>query len=131
MGNTYRPSALSDREWAEHDGASTLPCFTSLRRLITSEWAARFLMPSEGAPLGEGLVVASELDGRLFKWKQSGENLGKVPEQLQKVVTALRALKGSPKMNILPPNLLEIFERLLLVATKPQVTLAPVATKPV
>jgi len=74
-------------------------------------------MPSEGPALGEGLVVASEADGRLFKWKHSGEDLGKVPEQLAEAVQKLRSLAGSPEAEKIPPGLLEVFERLLLVGT--------------
>lgn len=113
----YQPSGLTEPLWAEHDGAGRLPMFSSLRQLIASEWAGRFLLPESGSPLGEGLVVVSAVDGRLFKFKHGGEDLGKVPEQLLEVVTALRALASSERAGLLPPDLLPVFERLLLVAT--------------
>lgn len=71
----------------------------------------------------------SAVDGRLFKFKHAGEDLGKVPEQLLEIVTVLRALATSERAGLLPPDLLAVFERLLLVATsKPEVEQA--APKP-
>merc|ERR1712083_617088 len=88
-----------------------------------SRWAHRFLVPEDGSPLGEGLVVASEADGRLFKWKHAGESLGKVPERLAKAVGELRTWAGDGRRaRLLPPGLVAGFERVLHVAsTKPRV----------
>lgn len=90
---------------------------------MASGWARRFLLPEHGAPLGEGLVVASEADGRLFKWKHAGEGLGKVPERLAEAVSALHKWAGDGRRaRLLPPGLVEAFELLLHVAsTKPRV----------
>jgi len=120
VSDAYQPSgSLQGPQWAEHDGTGTLPYFRSLRRLLLSEWAKRFFLPAESPPLGEGLVVASEWDGRLFKWKHGGEDLGRVPEQLGRAVEALHGLSSNVRAELLPPGLLEVFERLLLVATTP------------
>lgn len=91
--------------------------FTSLRELLLSEWARSILLPVDGAPLGEGLVIASEADGTLFKWKHAGESLGSVPKKLAEAVKALRGLSASARAESLPQGTLEIFERLLQVAT--------------
>jgi len=118
VSNGYQPAGTcSALDWAEHEGSGDLPRFGSLRGLLLSDWARRFLLPAKGVPLGEGLVVASEADGTLFKLKHGGEELGKVPEQLDAAVAALRGLVGSPQMEMLPPGLLEVFEALLLIAT--------------
>jgi len=129
VAEVYRPAgSITPEQWAQHDGTEALPCFQSLQQLLLSRWAQRFLLPADGMPLGEGLVVASEADGRLFKWKQGGEDLGRVPEQLLEIVVALRDLAGSPKAGLFPPGLLDVFERLLLVSnTKP---VEPVAAAP-
>jgi len=121
VAEAYTPAGtITAGQWAEHDGKDKLPRFHSLRQLLLSKWAQRFLLPADGVPLGEGLVVASEADGRLFKWKHGGEELGKVPEQLHEAVEVLRSVAGTPTAELLPPGLLEVFERLLLVAsTKP------------
>eukprot|EP00928_Gymnodinium_smaydae_P016884 TRINITY_DN1639_c0_g1_i2.p1 TRINITY_DN1639_c0_g1~~TRINITY_DN1639_c0_g1_i2.p1 ORF type:complete len:420 (-),score=110.19 TRINITY_DN1639_c0_g1_i2:155-1414(-) len=111
----YRPDCLAEELWADHDGVGELPYFRSMRRLIDSEWAQRLLLPADGPPLGEGFVVCSEADGRLFKWKHAGEELGKVPDQLGQVVQQLRALDD--KIKLLPADVLPAFERLLQVAT--------------
>merc|ERR1712048_1076540 len=108
---------MGESDWGEHDGNGMLPQFRSLRHLLLSEWAQRFFLPADGLPLGEGLVIASEADGRLFKWKHAGEMLGNVPDQLAEAVEFLRSIEGSPQAELLPAGLLEIFERLLLVAT--------------
>merc|ERR1711879_7406 len=72
---------------------------------------------------GEGLVVASESDGRLFKWKHAGEELGKVPERLAKAVRELRTWAGdSRRAKLLPTCLVAGFERALhFASTKPRV----------
>lgn len=118
---------LTDVYWPsgaplEDDGSSpcnggTLPTFRSLRQLILSEWAQRVLAPADRMPLAEGLVLASAMDGRLFKWKNAGEELGKVPDQLRGAVERLQALSGRPDAQLLLRGLLEVFERLLFVAT--------------
>lgn len=114
----YRPNgAGSAEEWSQHEGRGDLPRFASLRALLASPWARRFLLPAAGAPLGEGLVVASEADGRLFKLKHGGENLGRVPEQLGDLVEGLRRLGAARREAALPAGLLEACETLLLVAT--------------
>jgi len=121
VAEAYMPAGIiTPEQWAEHDGTETLPCFRSLHQLLLSEWAQRFLLPADGIPLGEGLVLASEADGTLFKWKHGGEDLGKVPEQLLEAVEALRSFAGSPQAGLFPSGLLDVFERLLLVSnTKP------------
>ena len=108
-------------QWADHIGTNwRLPKFASLRELILSEWASRFFMPaSQGRPLGEGLVVCSEPNAKLSKWKHGGEEApswvaGNTPAKLAEAVELLRGLQGNP---MLPPGLLEICERLQLVAT--------------
>lgn len=114
----YRPSgAITEVQWADHHGKGSLPFFQSLRQLLLSPWAQRFLLPADGVPLGEGLVVVSEADGTLFKWKHAGEELGKVPDELEEAVKMLRGVAASPQAELLPPGLLDVFERLLLVAT--------------
>jgi len=101
-----------------HDGRGSLPYFTSLRKLLASDWAHSFFSPSNGAMHGEGLVVASEADGRLFKWKHGGEELGKVPEQLEQAVAMLKEIAQSDHASkCLPHGLLQVFEQLLQVAT--------------
>lgn len=131
VAESYMPAGtITASQWAEHDGTEKLPRFHSLQQLLVSKWAQRFLLPADGVPLGEGLVVASEADGRLFKWKNGGEDLGKVPEQLHEAVEVLRSIACTPKVELLPPGLLEVFERLLLVATtKPCEPAASAATK--
>lgn len=117
VAEAYMPAGIiTPEQWAEHDGTEALPCFKSLRQLLLSKWAQRFLLPVDGIPLGEGLVLASEADGRLFKWKHGGEDLGKVPDQLLEAVEALRSFAGLPQAALFPPGLLDIFERLLLVS---------------
>lgn len=117
----YHPSDLSGSEWAAHDGTGPVACFNSMRALLTSDWAQRFLMPAHGSPCGEGLVVASEADARLFKWKHAGEGLGKVPEKLAKATAELQKWANSSQASLLPPGLVQAFERLRLVAqTQPK-----------
>lgn len=118
VAEAYRPAgSITPEQWAEHDGMDALPCFQSLQQLLLSQWAQRFLLPADGIALGEGLVLASEADGSLFKWKHGGEDLGKVPQQLLEAVEALRSFAGSPQAVFFPPGLLDVFERLLLVST--------------
>jgi hypothetical protein len=118
VSEAYRPAgSITETQWKEHGGTGTLPQFQSLRHLLLSDWAYRFLLPADGVPLGEGLVVASGTNGKLFKWKHAGEELGKVPELLAEAVDALRGITASPQAGLLPEGLLHIFERLLLVAT--------------
>jgi len=131
VADIYRPLGnITEGQWSEHDGVGNLACFHSLRQLVLSPWAQRFLLPSDGIPLGEGLVVASDADGKLFKWKHAGEELGNIPAQMAKVVAIIRNLAGSNQAECLPPGMLEFFERLLLVATtKPTGSRAPVVTE--
>lgn len=118
VAEKYMPAGeITTTQWAEHDGEGRLPCFRSLRRLLLSEWAHRFFLPANGVPLGEGLVIASEADGRLFKWKHAGEELGNVPTELAEAVETVRSIAGSPEIHLFPEGLLEVLERLLLVAT--------------
>lgn len=128
VADTYKPSGnMTQDQWAEHDGQGSLPCFQTLRQLLLSQWLQRFLLPADGIPLGEGLVVACEADGRLFKLKHAGEELGKVPDQMSEAVQALRGLAASPHADLLPQGLLDIFEQLLLISTtKPVASTAPV-----
>lgn len=114
----YVPKALTNTHWTAHDGRGALPYFTSLRKLLASDWAHFFFSPSKGAMLGEGLVVASEADGRLFKWKHGGEELGKNPGQLAEAVAMLNEISHSDHAaRFLPTGLLQVFEKLLQVAT--------------
>jgi hypothetical protein len=115
---SYVPQDLDNVQWKAHDGRGSLPYFTSLRKLLASDWAQSFFSPSKGAMTGEGLVVASEADGRLFKWKHGGEELGKVPEQLEQAVARLKEIDQSDHASkLLPHGLLQVFEKLLQVAT--------------
>lgn len=124
VADVYRPAEkVTEAEWAGHDGHGTLPYFKSMRAFLSSEWLRRFLMPKEGAPLGEGLVVASEVDGRLFKLKHGGEELGNMPELLQQACETLGALEMRA-----PSGMLEVFDGLRALATaKP---IAQAATEP-
>ena len=110
---------IESAQWVEHTGVGSLPRFASMRELILSEWASRFFMPaSQGGPLGEGLVVCSEPNwscaAKLTKWKHGGEEAGNTPAKLAEAVELLRGLDPSV---VLPQGLLEICERLQLVAT--------------
>jgi hypothetical protein len=40
-------------------------------------------------PLGEGMVVASSFDGRMFKLKHGGEECGKVPDRVSELIDIL------------------------------------------
>lgn len=130
--SAYRPAGVTEAQWARHQGEGALPRFGSLRQLLESEWAQHRLLPADGVPRCEGLVVATEEDGSLFKWKQAGEELGKVPEQLAEAVAQLGQLAGTPRAAaLLPEGLLGVFERLLLVATtKPQGTQNAASSEP-
>jgi len=130
VAEAYRPAgAITEVQWAEHAGKGSLPYFQSLRQLLLSPWAQRFLLPTDGVPLGEGLVVVSESDGTLFKWKHAGEELGKVPDELEEAVKMLHGVAATPQADLLPPGLLEVFEQLLLVATTKPAELEVVAPK--
>eukprot|EP00927_Polykrikos_kofoidii_P038871 TRINITY_DN33312_c0_g1_i1.p1 TRINITY_DN33312_c0_g1~~TRINITY_DN33312_c0_g1_i1.p1 ORF type:complete len:439 (+),score=93.20 TRINITY_DN33312_c0_g1_i1:63-1319(+) len=125
----YRPAGITEAQWAAHDGQGCLPRFLSMRQLLLSDWAQRLLLPADGVSLCEGLVVASEADGTLLKWKHAGEELGKVPELLNEIVCQLRKI-GS--CQLLPEGTLEVCERLLLVATtKPHDSIVEKKAKPV
>jgi len=128
VASGYRPVGAGEAEWGGHDGEGDLPSFHSLRGLILSDWAQRFLMPAEGAPLGEGLVVVSLPSARLFKWKHAGE-VSHVPQQLHEIVEALRGLVGTARAGLVPADFLEVFERLHRMATAP-VQAAPKAAAP-
>mmetsp|Transcript_30357 Transcript_30357/g.66460 ORF Transcript_30357/g.66460 Transcript_30357/m.66460 type:complete len:416 (+) Transcript_30357:65-1312(+) len=124
---SYRPTGVTEEQWSTHDGQGSLPRFKSMRQLLLSDWAQRLLLPADGVPLCEGLVVCSEADGTLFKWKHGGEELGKVPEQLESTVRQLRELGDC---QLLPESILAICERLLLVATtRPQNNKLPKVVK--
>jgi len=120
----YKPTgAGSEQEWAEHAGAtSALHSFESLRSFLASPWMKRFLMPQDNArALGEGFVVASAFDGRLFKLKHGGEDLGKVPDQLESVLKQLASIDVERQDGSVWHNLIAVAETLHLVATfKPQ-----------
>lgn len=127
----YRPSAISEADWTDHDGGNNgLPRFRSLRALLRRDcrWALRVLPRSAGGrpgtpagveerPLCEGLVLASEADGTLFKWKHAGEELGKVPEKLFEAMNQLQKLQDRRQERLLPDGTLEVFQTLLQVAT--------------
>jgi len=113
----YAPSR-DGVQWPAHDGAGRLPYFTSMRAFILSDWVRHFFLPAVGGPLGEGLVIASEADGRLFKFKHGGEELGNVPAQLTELVEKLRGLEGTPKAVVLPESLLQVLEVMLQVVLK-------------
>jgi len=110
----YRPTSITEEQWAAHNGQGRLPRFGSMKQLLLSEWAQRVFLPANGVPPCEGLVISSEADGKLFKWKHGGEELGNVPQQLDTIVRQLQQLGDN---QLLPEGLLEVCERLLLVAT--------------
>jgi hypothetical protein len=136
VSHDYQPRMLTEVEGAQ--GPEETPAngirlprrFASLRELILSEWASQFFMPAaqknpvtelapQGQPLGEGLVVCSEPGGELTKWKHGGEEApagiaGNTPDKLAEAVELLHGLQGN---SMLPPGLLEVCERLQLVAT--------------
>jgi len=119
VADGYQPSGVgSVEQWAEHHGYGSIPSFTSTRGFLASPWLQRYLRPEDGIPLGEGLVVASE-DGKLFKLKHGGEELGKVPDQLAELVSVLEQLPSS-QFAELPEGILEACKGLLLIVnTKP------------
>merc|ERR1719251_547426 len=102
----------------QHEGSGSLPYFNSMRAFLLSDWVRHFFLPAVGGPLGEGLVIASETDGRLFKFKHGGEEVGNVPAQLTQLVETLRGLQGTPKASLFPESLLQVLEVLLQVAMK-------------
>jgi hypothetical protein len=77
----YRPKAITPEQWADH-GGTLVPTFTSLLAFFQSEWCERFFLNTDTGALGEGFVVASALNGRMFKIKHGGENCGMVPKKL-------------------------------------------------
>jgi len=116
----YRPHSLTAQEWQEHEGPGNLACFRSMRALLSSPWAQRFLMPETGAVLGEGIVVASEADGRLFKWKQAAETSTVLPARLAEAVAGVRALKHAAQAK-LPTGIVEMLELLLRATVKSEI----------
>jgi hypothetical protein len=113
----YAPQSIDSSSWEEH---GELPRFESLRDFLHSNWLRQFLMAPD-TQLCEGVVVASEFDGTLFKLKHGSEKLGKVPEQLQEIVHTLRRFNGTHLQDIarrmLPAGILEVCEVLLEIAT--------------
>lgn len=109
----YQPKGAGEA-WSQH---GTLPKFPSLQVLLTSDWARKFFLGPSG-PLGEGLVIALEDSGSLFKWKSSTEELGNVPDQLREAVTIIQALTPDAAKR-LPSGVLEALEMLLLTSTAP------------
>jgi len=113
--------ACSDKEWLEPVGSASLHAFPSLRGFLSSQWMRRFLTPEGGTALGEGVVVASAATGRLFKFKHGGEELGKVPDQLEELLTKLHSLPEEKRASMLCPGLVDAAAALHAVATfKPQ-----------
>lgn len=116
----YRPHSLTAQEWQEHEGSGNLASFHSMRALLSSCWAQRFLMPENGAALGEGIVVASEADGRLFKWKQASETSTMLTARLAEAVAGVRALKHAAQAK-LPTGIVEVLELLLRATVKSEI----------
>jgi len=115
VANRYQPQGAGE-EWS-HQGA--LPKFTSVQALLTSNWARQLFLAPDG-PLGEGLVIALEGDGSLFKWKNYHEELGKVPDLLREAVTRIQALAhGSAGAKLISAGMLLALESLLLTSTAP------------
>jgi hypothetical protein len=109
----YQPKGAGEA-WSQY---GALPKFPSLQVLLTSDWAQKFFLGPSG-PLGEGLVIALEDCGSLFKWKNSAEELGNVPDQLREAVTIIQALTPDSAKH-LPPGVLQALEVLLLTSTAP------------
>jgi len=78
----YRPKVITPEQWADHAG-QIVPTFNSLYEFFKSKWCARFFLNEETGALGEGFVVASAHNGRMFKVKHGGEDCGSVPDKIQ------------------------------------------------
>jgi len=91
----YRPKAINPEQWAEHDGTS-VPTFPSLHAYFESDWCHRFFTNPDTGALGEGMVVASALNGRMFKVKHGGEDCGNVPDKLY---DGIEMLEKCPEMD--------------------------------
>jgi len=113
VADRYQPKEAGEA-WLQY---GALPRFQSLQVLLTSDWARKFFLGPSG-PLGEGLVIALEDGGSLFKWKNSTEELGNVPDRLREAVTAIQALNPDAAKR-LPSGVLEALEVLLLTSTAP------------
>ena len=120
----YRPQDIDPCDWNKH---GLLPRFESMRSLLCSGWLRRFLVTPtiKGKAIGEGIVVSSEADGRLFKLKHADENIGQVPQLLQTLVSLLKRHVGTPQEKHLPTGILEVCEQLLEIATSKPITVAP------
>ena len=55
---------------------------------MQSDWMKRFFLGEK--PLGEGMVIASSYDGRMFKLKHGGEECGKVPDRVSELIDILK-----------------------------------------
>lgn len=53
-----------------------------------SEWMNQFFFGSQN-PLGEGFVITTYHDGRQFKLKHGGEDVGQVPKNVNAAVEAI------------------------------------------
>lgn len=120
----YRPGGQILKEAGRLDG-TVVQRFESLRQLVLSSWAQDFLLPADGVALGEGLVVASESDGKLFKWKHASQDTCQTGWRMAEAKETLRGIAGTPQAERLPPGLLDIFERLYATAT-----VAPTGARP-
>eukprot|EP00929_Paragymnodinium_shiwhaense_P118344 TRINITY_DN90274_c0_g1_i1.p1 TRINITY_DN90274_c0_g1~~TRINITY_DN90274_c0_g1_i1.p1 ORF type:complete len:420 (-),score=124.67 TRINITY_DN90274_c0_g1_i1:257-1516(-) len=114
----YHPGkAGCEKGWADAYDAQSLHEFDSMRCFLQSDWVQRFLLPANRVPNGEGVVIASAADGRLFKFKHGGEELGKVPRQLEDIMTKLSELQDATQKAVFPPDILAVAEILHKVAT--------------
>jgi len=100
----YKPKAITPEQWAEH-GGQLVPTFASLLEFFQSNWCNRFFLNKDTGALGEGMVVASSLNGRMFKVKHGGEDCGLVPDKLY---DGVEMLEKAPEME----KELEVFRAL-------------------
>jgi hypothetical protein len=136
VSDRYQPKGAGDA-WSQY---GALPKFPSLHALLISDWAKKFFL-GPGGPLGEGLVIALgdstvELGestictrGSLFKWKNSTEDLGNVPDQLREAIANIHALTPDSAKH-LPSGVLEALEALLLTSTAPNPSCQKSSSKP-
>jgi hypothetical protein len=92
MITDYKPAAIPDEKWTT---GSLVPSFPSLKSFLLSDWCSQYFLNPETGPLGEGVVLASTFNGKLYKIKHGGEDCGIVPD---KIWDALEYLKDRPDL---------------------------------